>query len=304
MANEDQPSQALTSVGTIVDIFSKGVAGGAVALYASGFLIISLYQSKYGFSEVNPLRPKILASGAWFILFLCIPAATVARARAKTAMKGADLARWLFPYYVGCMSAGFFASFLFNYTLFPTGLAPKWWVWVIGAVGSLAVVAAVNLWDWFPRRIAALLSVLLTLVFAAENAKQLFIAQQFTMSAIGFWFFGVGVVTLIEINTLANNPDWTRTIFTAFGALLVFAHYYYPHLKSSWGGGTPVAVTVYFAKDSPIKPNQNISLQLIDESDAGFYIVGPNDNRAIFVPRSAISMIYFSDRTLNSTLTK
>jgi hypothetical protein len=308
MASAPQPShsaqQALTFLSTVVDIFSKGAATVAVVLYASGFLIISLHQSEYGFSEINPLRPKILAAGAWFLLFLAIPAATVVRARAKGALRGMDFARWLFPYYFGCMSAGFFASFLFNYSLFPSGAAPKWWVWVVAIIASLALVTALNIWDRFPRRIAATVSVLLTLFFAAETVQGLFVARQFTQGAIGFWFFGVGVVTLIELNMPAKNVDWTRTAFTACGALLVFAHYYYPHMKSSWGGGTPVAVTVYFAKDSPIKPNQSVPLQLIEESDAGFYIVGPRDSKAVFVPRNAISMIYFSDRVSDSIILK
>jgi hypothetical protein len=202
------------------------------------------------------------------------------------------------------MSAGLFLSLVFNFSVFPSGSAPKWWVWLIGIIASLALVVAINIWDRFPPRIAATISVLLTLFFTAQNVKQLFITRQFTQGAIGFWFFGVGVVTLIELTALPKGVDWTRTLFTICGALLVFAHYYYPHLKSSWGGGTPVGVTVFFTKDSPIKPSQSASLQLIDESDSGFYLVVPNDNRAVFVPRGAVSMIYFSDRVSDSTLLK
>jgi hypothetical protein len=64
-----------------------------------------------------------------------------------------------------------------------------------------------------------------------------------------------------------------------------------PHLKASWGGGTPVSVTVYFTKDSAISPNKAISAQLIEESDEGFYIVGPKESRAIFVPRSSVALV-------------
>jgi hypothetical protein len=82
----------------------------------------------------------------------------------------------------------------------------------------------------------------------------------------------------------------------------MFARYYYPHLTASWGGGTPVSVTIYFTKDSAISPNKAVSAQLIEESDEGFYLVGPKETRAIFVPRSAVALVYFSDTVADSPL--
>jgi hypothetical protein len=75
-------------------------------------------------------------------------------------------------------------------------------------------------------------------------------------------------------------------------------------MKASWGGGAPVNVVLYFNKDSAIKPNQNVSVQLVDESDAGFYIVAQGESRAIFVPRNSVSLVYFSDKPSDSTLLK
>ncbi len=86
------------------------------------------------------------------------------------------------------------------------------------------------------------------------------------------------------------------------GAILIFSQYVYPHLKTSWGGGTPANVTVYFSKDSFLSPNKSVRAQLIEESDEGFYIVGPKESKAIFVPRSAIAMIYFSDKPTDSPM--
>jgi hypothetical protein len=45
--------------------------------------------------------------------------------------------------------------------------------------------------------------------------------------------------------------------FTSASAMLLFfvfafAVYYYPHLRSAFGGGSPVPATIYFSKDSPI----------------------------------------------------
>src|SRR4051794_31043872 len=71
---------------------------------------------------------------------------------------------------------------------------------------------------------------------------------------------------------------------------------FYPHIKASWGGGTPVPVTIYFSKDSPVMSNQSASVQLLDESDNGFYIVSRKDSKAVFIPRTAVSFLYFGKK--------
>lgn len=110
--------------------------------------------------------------------------------------------------------------------------------------------------------------------------------------------------------SLSPNPATTlaigsRVLGTDLGLLFlivfVFGHHYYPHIKSSWGGGAPVAVTIYFSKDSVIKPSESLSAELVEESDEGYYIVGQKDSRAVFVPRNAVSLLYFSDSVSDSS---
>ena len=126
------------------------------------------------------------------------------------------------------------------------------------------------------------------------------------------WFFIIGIVSMTEIHVRlrkfndAYDAAWkvANTLTPLLAALLVFATYYYPHMKSAWGGGSPINVLVYFNKDSAIKPNQSVAVQLIDESHAGFYIVGKNETKAIFVPRNSVSLIYFSDNPGDTSLLK
>ena len=61
-------------------------------------------------------------------------------------------------------------------------------------------------------------------------------------------------------------------------------------------------MTAYFSKDSLSSPNKSVQPQLIEESDEGYYIVGPKESKAIFVPRSAVAMIYFADKTTDSPI--
>jgi 6-phosphogluconate dehydrogenase len=47
-------------VSEILDSVSKATVAGLVVIYACGFVIISISNAEYGFTEVNPLRAKIL----------------------------------------------------------------------------------------------------------------------------------------------------------------------------------------------------------------------------------------------------
>ena len=67
------------------------------------------------------------------------------------------------------------------------------------------------------------------------------------------------------------------------------------------GWGAPAAVTIYFSKDSVIKPSEALSAQLVEESDEGYYIVGQKDSSAFFVPRNSVSLLYFSDSVSDSS---
>src|SRR5579871_2249894 len=60
-------------IGPTIDVVSKAVALCIAVIYVSGFLITSLNDFRYGFSVMNPLRPRILAAGGWFFLFLAVP---------------------------------------------------------------------------------------------------------------------------------------------------------------------------------------------------------------------------------------
>src|SRR6266849_6370432 len=82
MADIEQPKRRfLDGVSPWADTFSKAIAGIAIAVYASGFLIVSLYHSKFGFVGTNPFRPRVLAAGVWFFFFTAIPVSIAARFR-------------------------------------------------------------------------------------------------------------------------------------------------------------------------------------------------------------------------------
>jgi hypothetical protein len=127
------------------------------------------------------------------------------------------------------------------------------------------------------------------------------------MSAVILWFFGVGVLALTEMRVRSwkvKLGDWTWSTVQLLGALLLFASYYYPHIKSSWGGGRPIPVTIYFKSQSVILPGQSVNALLIDETDPGFYVVGKKDNKATLIPRESVGLLYFSDNVSDFSLSK
>lgn len=291
------------------DPLSKGVAAIAIVVYACGFLIVSLHHSKFGFIGTSPFRPRILAAGGWFLFFLAIPIAVATKYRDLSWGKIASNLIWFWSTLYGL-------SFPFSWLVFTQEHPPSediahsaWWrIMVIGAAALIVgmLILVIRMLQRAHPIPVAVVSVVFVLWFTLFEASPMF-NHKFYLGSVGLWFFGVFLLTialfkLLSWMNLAEGGEWSRPLWAMFFALLLFAQYYYPHIKASWGGGAPVNVTVYFTKESPISPNKAVSAQLIEESDEGFYIVGPNETRAIYVPRSAVALVYFSDKIADSQL--
>jgi len=289
------------------DSLSKAVAAIAICLYGCGFLIVSLHHSKYGFIGINPFRPRILAAGAWFFFFAAIP---VSLAATYKSLPWTKIAQDAYAVWVACLASSIPLVFiLFNLSDYAPASSPRkfWWVWLIAILVSLGLVLFFAQSKKFPPAVSTVASVVLALFFALSAARGLLVDYIFRPETVALWFFAVIMVTLVELKTRSNRnlfagAEWSKPLVTLFVILLAFAQYYYPHIKASWGGGTPVAVTIGFTKDSAIGPSKTVSAQLIEEADEGFYIVGPNESKAIYVPRNAVSFIYFSDKVSESEL--
>jgi hypothetical protein len=304
----NQPKQVLTTnLGPWAESLSKAVAAIVIALYASGFLIISIYHSKYGYVGTNPFRPRILAGGAWFFLLTAIPVSIALKYRTEPWSK---IARNAFSLWVALYGLSVPLGYLL-FELSPTQNYPhpggwNWAVLVVGlaAVISLQVLVAKNtVSQW----IVAILSVSLTLFVVSSPIRSLFTDHHFDLSSLALWFFATTLAVKLEFDVrsgrdLAEGGEWSKPLVLLFCLLLAFSRELYPHLKTSWGGGTPANVTVYFTKDSLLNPNKAVQAQLIEESDEGYYIVGPKESIAVFVPRSAVALIYFSDDPAKSPM--
>jgi hypothetical protein len=297
----------LRTAAPLADTLSKSIAGIAIALYACGFLVVSLYHAKFGFVGTNPFRPRVLAAGAWFSFFTAIPVSIAFRYRNKPWSKIANDA---YPLWLAAWALSVPLSFIiFEFSSYQDYQPLGKWVLTVSILSVVAVILADILKSKKkgPQWLPALLSVPAVLYFAFYPLRNLFTNHHFDTSTVTLWFFVAFLVIKLELSirsgrSLADGGEWSKPLVLVFSLLLVFSLEIYPHLKASWGGGTPENVTVYFSKDSLLNPNKAVQAQLIEESDEGFYIVGPKELKAIFIPRSAVAMIYFADKPADSPM--
>jgi hypothetical protein len=304
-----------------LDVVSKSVAAFAIVLYGCGFLITSIHQFSYGFTESSPLRPRIASAGAWFIAFVAIPIAFEIEHR-KLRGRTEDHQRWLRSpatiMFFDCVLSMFF-GLCFGIVFEPqTDYAAASSIWTAWVAVLLSVVVGVLVllgqWERFPKSVALVASMVLVGFLSVYGGREAFIYHHATPPAIMFWFLYAGILfnpgNLINQERwlgswrLSEHGSWPHAISLAIIGLFLFASFYYPDIKSAWGGGAPIPVTIYFTKDSTIMPNQSVGALLIDESDAGLYVVGKNDKKATFIPRSSVGLVYYSDDVSGFSLAK
>jgi hypothetical protein len=308
------PPQAKRSLSETLDVLSKAAIITVFASYVFGFLIVSIRDAEYGFGELNPLKPKILAAGALFAFLTFFPIVVAQRyfvGHDKIVSTEQKYARWLVSaagYLLRCNLYGF--SFLALYAYSVRKVAPQFhWHWrselKFLALAALFIALAHfdeqgrKFYQTYPKRIIISGCLLLS------TALGILLWQSDNNIAVNFelWLFGVGVMAVIEhqfIGAIGKRTayNWVGSALLLIPMLALFATVVYPQIKTSWGGGSATPVVVYFSADSRILPGQHFEGDLLDESDNGIYLVKVGEKQAIFVPRSAISAMYFSDKPL------
>lgn len=297
METAPTPQQSLS-----LDTVAKVTGLTAFFTYASGFLIVTLHESSFGFIEVNPLKPRVLTAGAYFIAALAIP---IFMANVMIRSDGIDepkvrralvLVSVLF-YYVACQVVGIFLLLLLSGKEEYGDLL----VWAILltalGVGARRLVARVPPGLLIVTSIVGIIFLLIRSVILIHRHR--------VDGGIELWFFLVGLEGRWNIAQL-KKPEEIRKlpliVLLLLPALWLFAQEFYPRISSSWAGGGLTPVMLYFSKDSKLMPSGEIQTQLIEQSDAGLYVLIQDDKKAVFIPRASIALMQFSDQRLPPAL--
>jgi hypothetical protein len=244
-AGEPGKTSALANLAPIADSLSKSVAAAAIAVYACGFLIVSIHHASFGFTTTDPFRPRILAAGAWFLLLAAFPCFTAFELRNYSWL---TIVKSLYYVWTGLT----FASLSVFGLIFTADPAPSVASWrgIPFLVISIGLLVALGMTKT-PEKLKVAFAVLLILIALFWNIRELI--RGFGFGALTLWFFSLSVFFLLETKIRSRSAK----SFTSASAMLLFfvfafAVYYYPHLRSAFGGGSPVPATIYFSKDSPI----------------------------------------------------
>jgi hypothetical protein len=282
-----------------LDSLVKYIAVFSLLLCCCGYFVCSVSSLTYGFYEVAPFRPRVAAAGAWFILFLAIPLAALEfavrsyfEAKAKPG-KTPDAPSAIQFYAILGLGFGLGTYSLFEFTV-PTML--RWMIPFLLFACFLSI-------GFVPGKVLRWVICIGSISIVAGSGFLDLIHDQITVSATFLWFLLIGLAWNFLVNSSSARKNLlehvSRSLPFAVSLLLMaisyFGRSYYPHIKPSWGGGAPVPVTILFAKESAVLPGQYLSTQLLDESDAGVYIVGKGEKMASFIPKTEIASITYSD---------
>ena len=121
-----------------------------------------------------------------------------------------------------------------------------------------------------------------------------------------FWILIAGGYIYYELHTrkwTLRGGKWDITIVGFFFMLTIFATIYYPHIMAKWGGGALIPIELTFSRDAPVRSGMQVDCSLIDETDAGFYVIMKAEPLATFIPRTEISSIYYGQGNGHSVFT-
>jgi cation transporter-like permease len=301
-----------------LESLSKALALGLVVTYLLGFIIVSLHNEAYGFTELNPFKVRILSAGALFVFLTLLPVIGARQTFRRLLDKNTNLkpeqklSRGAVRSVVFATGAYFFANGLLPlYVLSPDilKLGPDTPLFL--KVGAPLLLGALLFIPWgkhnymrYPTLTAVLgfLFVLSLVAWIAWKAGGIYVTQK-----LALWFFLVGIISLF-IQYMFGNHQWSGDpygiamhIVPLIGAIFVFANFVYPNIKPSWGGGGALHVVVFLSPESRIHPGEQIEADLLDESDSGVYLIQGNQKQAMFIPRSAIVGLQFADRFLTAS---
>ncbi len=291
------------------ELLSKGWVFVIAAVYGSGYLIISIYHASLGVDEISPLRPKVAAAGLLFValgsgaVYLAYWVRSYFRSANNYQSDAQRLQMMLFTGGLGlycCDLAGANALDLMMHYDTAEPRAISFWMLQIFGFALYAVVLAggrsISLQRWTTHwaflALCALLTVALVLLSYPRHNE--FGSRQFA--------FFLGTVQFAVMIGSAPNPkskwlqfnSWYVIVGPTLTPFFIFGLWVYPHTRAAFGGGQPAQAEMWIVPtDNNTKNPTSVTVKIVDETDSGFYVIQPNDERVRYVPRGSVASVIF-----------
>jgi hypothetical protein len=285
----------------------------AVAIYGGGFLAMSLHHASFGISQFNLLRPKIISAGVLFFVFASLPvietiqifgfpttevtktATDASTISAKSRASWTDQLGLLLIALIG--SSLILRQFLSDSP--PTG---SFYAWSLAAVvPSAAILTVVPFLFRKERRGESAVRATLFVLVALWMIFCIYRTRDTTFTVLIGWFLFCSYIFYqirgaLKEDRKLQKVNWVQAVTLAMGTAAFFGVQVYPRIPSGFGGGYPTQATLQFADKSPFDGAAKSRVWFIDETELGFYVIKSKDaKKAIFLPRNAVSVIYFGE---------
>jgi hypothetical protein len=293
---------------TILQSCSHVLVVGAGLVYIFGFIIMSIFDAKYGISDFALFRSKVIAVGTMFVFLVgfavivtfrtfSIFGLTFDRAPASGITITPENESLLLIATALCMPFicyGFVYPLFFNFAAYPdvaikgSGVAflPVVAVILIGVLGR----------KWFNTR-----PILFVLAYAINTTSFFIILFKYgnrNMAWFLFWLSMACTFTLVISLSFRSRDEirkteWERIVLFIIPAIFgMYAIKVYPNISHQFGGGAPVPIVLHLTKKLPVFDSEDAAVFLIDETEQGYYVLGSSD-KALFVARNFVEEVEF-----------
>jgi hypothetical protein len=328
----EMPDSALSPIGAPVppppnthpnlsarlETFARAGAVLFGAAYVAGFVIVTLHHARFGVLQFDLLRPRVLAAGVVFLVFVSVPVYVAFYFFNVSWLRHASKAYsdkpehqpllnvcagclvcdscWLIVWFSPFQSIAA-ADILTSVPL--TSLA-------VGLVGLSLTVTLITQRQFQRAPRLCTLSMCLTTVGIYVVAAIFFPA----VWVLAFWFSAVGLVAVFAYY-VSRDREFLRGFRWDVEVMLIgtvltlgYARFIYGGIGVAYGGGLPAPVTVHFTNDNPITQSKRLQAQMIDETDKGYYLLIKRDDgeSAVFFSREQVCGIDFNPKQKSSAL--
>jgi MFS family permease len=290
-----------------LDFLGRSTATMLLIMYGSGFVILAAYEARFGVVQFGPLRARIFLVGFAFTILSALPIAAhhygfAYFGQLKKVIENKEPS--LRSERAAVLGFGFsFTAYLmaltFSFFLFePRVVKPghHGWPWFVALPGVWIVFLVIYMWIGLKFTQHPKKSVILAIAGAVIFLGTLLWVSPEKVSGLTLWFWVAAMAgkAVRDNNNLVMYALDYRTWSAIFLSMSIYITMVVGHIHQKFGGGAPVSAVMYVNKPVPLSNGTTMfEVSLLDETDQGYYVLPPGKQKALFIPRSEVSAIYF-----------